>query len=166
MPIIKPAAVKKPRKEPFGRPSIYTLELAERICELVATSTEGTTKLCETHDWLPNEITIRQWRFKKPDFATMYLNAKRAQSELLAEKINELENDVHYYVDAQGNKRIDAPSVALATARANNTKWIAARLANKIYGDTKQTEPQNAGETLSKIQEMVNDFNKTNASDV
>ena len=55
---------------PAGRPTIYTKELAERICELVATHTIGIKALCKMYDDLPDQHTIKQWRQKNLEFST------------------------------------------------------------------------------------------------
>ncbi len=150
-----------------GRPTDYSEEFAKRICDFIATHTEGTSELCRLFDWLPDESTIRLWRFKNRDFSLMYLAAKSFQSELMIEQVNNVySNEILYYTDSDGNERIDSPSVSLAVAKANTLKWQAARLAPKIYGERKDHEPQNPSETLSKIQDLVSDLNKTNTSDI
>lgn len=127
-------------KNPGGRPTIYTEELAERICDTVATHTEGTTTLCSKYDWMPDEHTIRMWRRKYTTFSLRYLDSKAQQAELLAESIDDIIKEVSYYTDHEGNNRIDPPSASLAIAKATNRKWTAARLAPKIYGDQKRVE--------------------------
>ena len=150
-----------------GRPTDYTLEFAKRICDTIATNIDGTRALCDKFDWMPHEDTLRLWRFHNREFSAMYLQAKSFQSELMMEQINDVyNNELSYYTDSDGNERIDSPSVTLAVAKANTLKWQAARLAPKIYGERKDHEPQNASETLSKIQELVSDLNKTNTSDI
>ena len=118
-----------------GRPTIYSEELADLICERIATHTEGTTRLCGMYDDMPEEVTIRQWRFRYAEFSLKFLNAKRMQSELLAESIDEVLSERHVYYDDKGNERVDTGSVARATAIATGRKWTAARLAPRIYGD-------------------------------
>jgi hypothetical protein len=150
-----------------GRPSTYTSELAERICDLVASTPVSTTKLCEKYDWMPHVTTLNLWRYKDVDgFSSKYLKAKSFQSELIVELIDNMHENISYYTDHEGNERIDAPSASLAIAQANNRKWVAARLAPRIYGDKKQTEEQSPAATLTKIQALVADLNKTNVSDI
>lgn len=127
------------RKEPFGRPSIYTPELVAKICRLIATSTVGTNKLCKMHDDLPEESTIYQWRYDHPDFSLKYADAKMKQAELMAEKIREL-YEVPTFEDKEGIERVDPGRVALQRLKVDTEKWYASKLAPKVYGDKSQPE--------------------------
>ena len=152
----------KERHEPFGRPTIYCEELADKICELVSTHTESIMHLIERHN-LPDNTTIRAWRLKYPDFSSKYLEAKRLQADLLVEEIDDLIREVNYYHDSEGNQRIDAPSVSLAIARANNRKWVAARLLPKLYGDKSSAEvinDINTTEVAEKVAKIIKDSEK------
>ena len=123
-----------------GRPSLYTDELAERICELVATNEDGLTELCRQNDWLPDESTIRLWRFKHSKFSLQYIQAKQFQAELLAEGTLSIAKVKPTYHDGDGNERVDAGHVAWQKLNINTRQWHASKLAPKIYGDKQQTE--------------------------
>lgn len=151
-----------------GRPTTYTPELAKLICERVANNPVGVETLIQLYPDLPNSSTIKAWRKTHGEFSAWYLEAKAFQAQIMVEDIDDLiPQELNYYVDDKGQKRIDAPSASLLIAKINNRKWTAARLAPKIYGDKKQEEDKGSlGETITKIQSMVNEFNKTNESDV
>jgi len=123
-----------------GRPTIYTNELANRICELVATHTDGLPKLCAAYDWMPGEETIRIWRFRNLEFAGKYAQAKRFQAELMAEQVKEIASEKSYYIDEDGNQRIDAGFIASQRLQADTVKWLASKLAPKIYGERQTIE--------------------------
>lgn len=123
-----------------GRPSTYTEEMGDRICELVATHTCGLDDLCDNYPELPVESTVRLWRFRHPSFSTKYATAKMFQAELLAEQIHKISSTPLMYHDSEGNERVDSGSVALARLRVDSIKWHASKLAPKIYGDKQQTE--------------------------
>ena len=123
-----------------GRPTIYTEDLADLICRRIATSTVGTTKLCVLHDDMPNETTIYEWRYDHPYFAQRYAQAKIKQSELMAEKLTDMAEEKSYYVDAEGNQRVDSGSIASQRLQVDTVKWIASKLMPKIYGDKQQNE--------------------------
>jgi len=150
---------------PIGRPSLYTPELADKICNLVATTTLGTNKLCKLHDDLPDEGIIYDWRWRYEDFNQKYVKAKSRQAELMAEKLHEL-CDVPTFMDSDGIERVDSGRVALQRLKVDTVKWEASKLAPKIYGERKQEEQSNPQETLSKIQALVADLNKTNESEI
>lgn len=152
---------------PGGRPTKYSPELAKLICERIATNPVGWSTLEKLYPDMPNYSTVKAWRNAMPEFSKMYLEAKSFQSMILVEDIDELIPEaIEYYIDDKGNSRIDAPSASLLIAKINNRKWMAARLAPKIFGDKKTEETNNPQETLNKIQSLVADLNKTNVSDV
>ena len=124
----------------MARPTDYTPELADKICELVATNTCGIDELCDTYDFMPNESSVRLWRFKHAEFSMKYAQAKMFQAELLAERIHNISKTVLTYHDSEGNERIDSGSVASARLQVDSIKWHASKLAPKIYGDKQQTE--------------------------
>ena len=132
----------KSRKEPFGRPLEYTPEIGDRICELVATHPIGLPRLCEMYPELPAQSTINRWRYQIEDFRDKYTESKRFQSEILAEEILEIsdysERDTSY--DKHGNAHCDSEWVMRSRLRVDSRKWLASKLAPKIYGEKQQVE--------------------------
>lgn len=122
-----------------GRPTKYTPELANRICEIVATNPEGLPTLCKKFEELPTPDTIRRWRWDLPEFSAKYAEAKRFQAEIMAESIedviDETLNAVYY---ENGAAKVDGGIIAQARLRVDSRKWTASKLAPKIYGDKQQ----------------------------
>ncbi|GKS62464.1 hypothetical protein YTPLAS21_19220 [Candidatus Nitrosocosmicus sp.] len=129
----KPVKKKVPKKH--GRPTDYTPEVGKMVCDAIASHTISLYKLSQKFSWFPSEDTVRSWMWKHERFLAEYLAARQAQQILMVEECDELAQDVHYYIDEKGNKRIDSPSVAIQVARINMRKWHASKLAPKIYGD-------------------------------
>ena len=127
-------------RNPAGRPSIFTSELADKICDLIATSEHGTATLCQMHDWMPDESSIRLWRFKDEQFSLKYIQAKRFQAELFAESTLRIAEQKATYFDSEGNERVDAGHVAWQKLNINTRQWHASKLAPKIYGDKQQSD--------------------------
>lgn len=127
---------------PGGRPTLYSEELADRICEIVATHPEGLPTLCKRFDELPTSETIRVWRWSKPEFSAKYAEAKRFQAEIMAESIEDIidETAEFIYFDENGIRRLDTGILGHARLRVDSRKWHASKLAPKIYGDKQQTE--------------------------
>jgi hypothetical protein len=149
-----------------GRPTIYTDELADLICERVATHPVGYNTLMQMFPDMPDSSTVRAWRKVYERFSTRYLEAKAFQAQVLVEDIDDLiPEKINYYLDDKGQERIDSASASLLIAKINNRKWMAARLAPKVYGDKKQEET-NTADTLFKIKSLVDDLNKINSSDI
>lgn len=132
-----------------GRPTDYCEAIAKLICERVATNTCGIKKLCAKYDDMPDVSTINLWRFKHKEFSVQYLEAKQAQMDLLMESLDdEMDENLRYYTDSEGNERIDSPSATIAIAKANNKKWFASKLAPKLYGTNPEQKETNAAESL------------------
>jgi hypothetical protein len=123
--------------KPTGRPTIFTQELADKICKTVATHAEGLQRLCRRFDFMPNQDTVNVWRFERPAFSDQYTRAKQQQAELMAESMEEVIAEIAEYEfqDKDGATRIDGGVIARARMLLDTRKWHASKLAPKIYGD-------------------------------
>jgi hypothetical protein len=150
---------KKPeeRKE-MGRPTLYTEELANLICERVATSTLGLARLCELHKDLPSKATINLWRFNNPDFSAQYARAKLFQADLLAEEMLDIADDgSNDWMETFGDDgesigwKLNGEHVQRSRLRIDTRKFLAAKLLPKQYGDKvdeKKTDDKSIVEML------------------
>ena len=152
-----------------GRPTKYTPELAERICQAIATHGCGARKLSKMYDWFPNVETVNEWRNKYSDFSDMYLNSRFKQTHAMFESaIDEVESieDCYSQDSVSGALKVDSGIVAAKKAIANQKTHQAARLNPRMYAVSKEPQENNTDETLRKLSAMVAEFNKTNVSDV
>lgn len=124
----------------MGRPTDYSDELGQKICDVIANSDDGMPVLCKEYDFFPNEKTIYVWRQKHDSFNQMYVKAKQRQANFLAENIVELSKEKSYYIDSEGNQRVDSGSVASTKVQVDAVKFLAAKLAPKTWGDQKQID--------------------------
>lgn len=133
-----PKDYKKMGKPPFP----YDEYIAQEICEQVATTTHGIKRIIQNNPHFPCEEVIRKWRFKFPEFARCYAEAKRMQAELLAEEVVEICDDGtnDYYTDNKGNEQIDFENIQRSRLRVDTRKWLAGKLAPKIYGEKQVVE--------------------------
>ena len=117
--------------------TIYTKELAEKICERIATSTDGIKTICKD-DGMPDASTFRGWVFRHEEVREMYNVAKAMQAELLAEESLEIADDGSrdYKVDKDGNEVVNYDNIARARLRVDTRKWHASKLLPKKYGDS------------------------------
>lgn len=107
-----------------GRPSLYSDELAETICDLLI---EGLSmvKICERDD-MPNRRTVLRWMESNDAFASKCARARALQADLMDNLILET-----------------AENCTPETANADRVKisayqWRAAKLQPKVYGDKVQ----------------------------
>lgn len=120
-----------------GRPTIYSSELANKICEIIATHPFGIRKLCSMFSEFPEYTTIFAWKHKFDEFSNLYTKAKQSQVELLVDETldiaDETSNDT--IINASGNEVCNSEYVNRSRLRIETRKWIACKLAPKIYGD-------------------------------
>lgn len=120
-----------------GQPSIYSEELATRICTRIA-SGESLKTICGD-EAMPGLTTVFRWLAGEDHllFRDQYARAREAQMEALAEEILEIADDSSgdKYVDADGKERIDHENVARSRVRIDARKWLMSKLASKKYGD-------------------------------
>lgn len=140
---------KKPEeKSKGGRPTLYTQELADLICQRVATCTFGLTRMCELHEDLPVKSTINLWRYKYPEFSTQYAQAKLKQADLMAEEILEIADDGQndwmqsFGEDGEINWKLNGEHVQRSRLRIDTRKWLASKLLPKQYGQHAEDEKQ------------------------
>jgi hypothetical protein len=134
-----------------GRPSLYTPELADEICDRIANGKSLVT-ICKQKG-MPKYSTITGWLADKPEFSEKYARAREAQADYLAEQILELadksrkgkktESKLVEIKDADGKlttapeiKTITGDMVERSRLQIDARKWYASKLAPKKYGDT------------------------------
>jgi hypothetical protein len=164
--------VKRPKKfdgsKYTGRPSKYTPEMVDRICELVATHECGLTRLTEMYDDIPDRVNINLWRRKYPEFRSRYAQAKCEQIEFITEDIIEIaddgRNDYMESMDENDNigYRFNGEAVARARLRIDTRKWLACKLVPKLYGDLKEEIVNNDihEDSMKRKQEMDAKYKK------
>lgn len=120
---------KEPKaKHPGGRPSLYTEEIADLICEKL---TEGMSlrKICQL-DGFPKASAVYTWLDKHPEFADKYTRAREVATEDMLEDILEIAD--HPELDPN-DKRI----------RIDTRKWAMGKLKPKKYGEKQTLEHGN-----------------------
>ena len=101
------------------RPTDYTPELADRICELLMSGL-STTKICEK-DEMPHRSTLNEWLSKHWDFADKYVRACKIRRESRFEKLEEIVDSVE--------------DVQRARLKVDVIKWQLSKEEPKKYWD-------------------------------
>lgn len=110
-------------KKKQGRPTKFTQELADLICERMANG-ETLRSICRDIGFLPS--TVIMWTIQNKTFFEQYAQARQKQADSYADMILDEAFNSH---DAQiGRLRVDA------------LKWVASKLAPKRYGDKVEVE--------------------------
>jgi len=114
----------------------FSQEDADRLCEILSTSTINIHKLLKDNN-LPSWPVISEWLELYPSFVTQYARAREAQADFLAGQTVEIADDStnDTLVDDEGRERINAEWVNRSRLRVDARKWMASKLAPKKYGD-------------------------------
>jgi hypothetical protein len=120
---------------PAGRPSLYSKELASKICEEIAQGKSLRT-ICKA-DEMPAVATIFLWFQKHKEFVEQYDKAKQEQAVAMAEEILDIADDGtnDYYENDDGKVLLAAENIQRSRLRVDTRKWLLSKLVPKKYGD-------------------------------
>jgi len=131
----------------LGRPTIFTQELADHICDRIANG-ESLRAICRD-DIIPPAGTILRWVTEKQAFREQYENAMEQRADGLFEEIleiaDETDNDT-VYTD-QGDKP-NSEWISRSRLRVDARKWILSKMVPKKYGD-RQTVDMNVSNPVA-----------------
>lgn len=143
-------------KAPIGRPSIYTPELAARICHEIANGI-SLRKICDRPD-MPNKDTILSWCGSNKEFSDQYARAREAQADYWADEIIDISDDSSQdevekeRPDGSTYMAVDHEHINRSRLRVDTRKWLMARMAPKKYGDRVQNDSTiNVNFTLAEL---------------
>jgi hypothetical protein len=107
----------------MSRQSVYTDEIAERICELIA---EGNSlvEICKRED-MPHRATVLRWMEKDAVFAARCGRARAEQADFVHDEMAGIEEKTL--------AGLIPPDVARVVI--SSKQWRAAKLAPKKYGE-------------------------------
>ena len=116
----------KPAKKAVGRPSLYSEQLADEICDRLING-ESLRAICSDAK-MPNRSTVLRWMESFEEFATKCAHARTLQADLMDDLIIETAN-------ACTPESAPADRVKIAAYQ-----WRASKLAPKKYGDAVKVE--------------------------
>lgn len=111
-------------KRPVGRPSDYSVELADEICGHLIDGL-SLRKIC-SRAGMPDRRTVLRWLDARPEFAAKYARARESQADLMDDMILEAAETANKDNAAAVRVKVDA------------YKWRASKLQPKRYGDSVQ----------------------------
>lgn len=119
----------------INSPSKYTEELADRVCEGLA-SGKGLEAVC-AGDGIPNASTIYRWLEAHENFREKYARARQIQADRYFDEIVQIADDGSrdYRQDDEGRDVVDHDHIARSRLRVEARKWTASKLAPKKYGE-------------------------------
>ena len=106
-----------------GRPTSYTLAIAEEICTRLVNG-EYLIHICaDSH--IPSMSTVGAWAIDHPDFSAMYARAREIRAELDIDEIKALSD----------NTGLTKEEIDKARLQIDTRKWAAAKRRPRVYGD-------------------------------
>lgn len=123
----------------MGRPSEYSQEVVDRICEEIATTSKSLRTICAPDD-MPSVRTILNWLNTKPDFLLQYERAKQEQADFMSEEMLEIADDGSndFMTIVKGDQTYEVENkewTSRSKLRVDTRKWLASKLKPKKYGD-------------------------------
>lgn len=122
-----------------GRPSIFSQDLADAICDRLADG-ESLRSIC-ADDTMPAKSTVFKWLGRNTIFADQYARAREAQADTLADEILDIADDgsndwmERRREDGSVDEVLNHEHVQRSKLRLEARKWLAAKMQPKKYGD-------------------------------
>lgn len=121
-----------------GRPSSYTKEIGDRICEEIAGG-KSLREICKAKD-VPSANSVYRWLEKDELFRKQYARAREQQAETIFDEMldiaDEASNDWMVRNDG-GNEayQVNGEAIQRSRLRIDARKWVLGKLKPKKYAD-------------------------------
>ena len=141
---------------PLGRPSSFTQETADLICERIAAG-ESLRAITLDED-MPGKATVFRWLRSNVSFRDQYARAKEFQAESFAEELMDIADDgtndwMQVFSKQDPGKAVgwieNGEALRRSALRVETRKWVMSRLLAKKYGD--KLDVNHGGEVVTKI---------------
>lgn len=122
-----------------GRPSHFTQNLADLICERICDG-ESLRSIC-SNESMPGRTTVFRWLAEIEDFRNQYARAREIQADTLFEEILEIADDSTRDTitkegrDGESYETANSEWINRSRLRVDARKWMASKLAPKKYGE-------------------------------
>lgn len=124
-------------KRKIGRPSKYSDEMAEKICEKIANG-RSLRSIC-AEDGMPTTSTVCKWLIENKEFSEQYTRARDKQADYFAEEIIEIADSAE----------AESAAVAKAKLQIDARKWAASKIAPKKYGDKQELDVKSSDGSMT-----------------
>ncbi len=148
----------KTQKHPGGRPTKYTKELADTICERLAMG--GSMRTIAKDEAMPALSSMFKWLRENKEFSEQYARAKQESADAMAEDILDIaDNGSNDYMEREdGTTTYNGDSVQRSRLRVDTRKWLMAKMKPKRYGD--KIDMTSGGEKIETNTIIFKDFTK------
>lgn len=115
-------------KRKLGRPTDYTKDMADKICEKISGGL-SLRAIC-AEPGMPARGTVYRWLIENADFQDQYARAREKQADYFAEEIIEIADSAE----------AESAAVSKAKLQIDARKWAASKIAPKKYGDKQEID--------------------------
>lgn len=122
----------------IGRPSEYTQETADAICEQLAIGVSLRTVCLQEN--MPAPATVFKWMRMHDEFLKQYARAKEESADALFEEtIDIADNSTNDYMDKRFGETVarvvDQENIQRSRLRVDTRKWMMSKMKPKKYGE-------------------------------
>lgn len=136
-------------KRRLGRPTDYTKDMADKICEKISGGLSLRAICAEAG--MPARGTVYRWLIENADFQDQYTRAREKQADYFAEEIIEIADSAE----------ADSAAVAKARLQVDARKWAASKIAPKKYGDKQEIDVKSSdGSMTPSVRLNAEEFRK------
>lgn len=136
-------------KRKTGRPSKYSDELVEKICEKIANG-RSLRSIC-AEAGMPTMSTVCKWLSENKEFSEQYARAREKQADYFAEEIIEIADSAE----------AESAAVSKAKLQIDARKWAASKIAPKKYGDKQEIDVKSSdGSMRPSVRLNAEEFRK------
>lgn len=148
---------KEPKeKKPVGRPSLYSQELADRVCQRIIEGYSMRT-VCKPDD-MPAAATLFRWFREHPEFREQYARATEERTEAMSEDILDIADDGSndLMTIQKGNQSYEIENKEVTNRsklRVDTRKWLMSKMKPKKYGD--KVDVTSEGKSIQPVINIV-----------
>ncbi len=149
----------------IGRPTTFTQELADKICEELALGKSMRT-VCAEED-MPVMSTVFKWLRENKEFSEQYARAKQESSDAMAEEILDIsDNGVNDWMEREYGETTawvtNGEALQRSKLRVDTRKWLMAKMKPKKYGE--KLDMTSDGKAIKGNTIIFKDFTDESAS--
>ncbi len=151
-----------------GRPTDYTQELADQICEQLALGISMRT--VSRDESLPAMSTMFKWLREHKEFSEQYEKAKQESTDAMAEDILDIaDNGTNDWMERENKdgstyEVVNNDVIQRSRLRVDTRKWLMAKMKPKKYGD--KLDVTSGGEKIVPIPILGGITNKNTNDDI
>jgi hypothetical protein len=142
----------------MGRPTDFTQEIADTICERIADG-ESLRNICDEVE-MPNKATVFRWLAKFTEFSDQYARARETQADSLVDEILSIaddgRNDWMQRNHGEDESWVEnGEALRRSQLRVDARKWMAGKLRPKKYGEKLDIDQRTTHEVGASVADLM-----------